>query len=96
MFDEASANKLKVKYFDCYSEEWARFVLANRDSRETIHDYDIVYGPIADDKIGRQVFNYKAGYIDFDTFIKRIKYYNGITYQWAFCTERAIDLLKKI
>ena len=95
VFDEDAllSDNLKVKKFDSYSEEWARFALANRDSKELLHDYDIVYGPIANDRIGRQVFNFKAGYIDFPTFVERIKYMEGITFQWAFCTERAIKFL---
>lgn len=70
------------------------FVLANRKSSDTLHDYDVVYGSIANDKIGRQIFNLQAGYIDFSTFIRCIRYPEGITFQWAFCTERAIKLLR--
>ena len=93
-FEEFALENLKVLSFDRYSEDWATFVLANRNSQETIHDYDIVFGPIANDRIGRQIFNLQAGYIDFPTFIKRIQYPEGITFQWAFCTERAIKLLR--
>ena len=51
LFDDSS---LKSKIFDGYTEEWARFILMNRMNHTQIqaHDYDIVYGPIADDKIG--------------------------------------------
>ena len=34
--------------------------------------------------------------IDFETFLKRIQYPEGITFQWAFCTETAIKTLKSI
>ena len=57
-FDETlmSSGKLKVKTFEAYTEEWADFIFANRDRRNPPwrHDYDIVYGPIADDKVGEQ------------------------------------------
>ncbi len=91
-----SSNEIKHIRFDSYNEEWARFVLANRESRINLHDYDIVYGPIADDKIGRQIFNFQSGYIDFDTFISRIQYPEGITFQWAFCTERSLNYLRSL
>lgn len=96
--DNALLNReYKYMHFDGYTEEWARFILANRNNKgRIIHDNDIVYGPIANDRIGRQIFNFNAGYIDFDTFIKRIQYPEGITFQWAFCTERSIQLLKYI
>ena len=89
-FDENALAELNYLRFEEYTEEWAKFVLANRETDECAHDYDVVYGPIANDRIGRQIFNFHSGYIDFPTFLKRIQYPEGITFQWAFCTERSI------
>ena len=94
--DEPALDNLKCQYFNEYSEAWARFVLANRETDECVHDYDVVYGPIANDRIGRQIFNFQSGYIDFQTFLRRIQYPVGITFQWAFCTERAIKTLRNL
>ena len=66
------------------------------DNLKCVHDYDVVYGPIANDRIGRQIFNFQSGYIDFQTFLRRIQYPVGITFQWAFCTERAIKTLRSL
>ena len=43
-----------------YSKEWAEFVFANRQSAsgESVHDYDVVIGPIANDKVGVQIRKY--------------------------------------
>ena len=99
-FDENLMNSsaLHILKFKEYSEEWARFVFANRDAanESPVHDYDIVYGPIANDRVGRQIANLKDGYIDFETFIKRLKFMKGITFQYAFCSEKAVALLAKI
>ena len=99
-FDEAALNDkhLKVKLFDGYSREWAEFIFANRDSDsdDNIHDFDIVYGPIANDKVGRQMFNYREGYIDIEEFMRRLNYMKGITFQYAFCTELGISKLKRL
>ena len=97
-FDEAVLQSPTICYkqFESYTEEWARFILANRNDPTFQHDYDIIYGPIANDRIGRQIFNFEAGYIDFDTFIQRIKFPKGITFQYAFCTPRAIAGLTKL
>lgn len=92
-FDENALAELNYLRFEEYTEEWAKFVLANRETDECAHDYDVVYGPIANDRIGRQIFNFHSGYIDFPTFLKRIQYPEGITFQWAFCTERSIKSL---
>lgn len=97
-FDEVffETGPLKCRRFDSYTFEWAQFILANRKngSRVNLHDYDIVYGPIANDRVGRQIFNLEAGYIDMDTFLQKIKYPAGITFQWAFCSRKAIQQLK--
>lgn len=99
-FDEKRITEAGLKFlqFGSYTEEWARFVLDNRQSLldRPAHDNDIVFGPIANDRIGRQIFNFTAGYIDFDTFLRRIQFPEGVTFQWAFCTEKAIRLLKHI
>ena len=54
------------------------------------------YGPIANDRVGAQIARYKQGYITFDEFLRRIQYIKGITFQYAFCTQRAIDKLIKV
>lgn len=97
-FDEKMLNSLRFKKFDGYTKEWAQFVFDHRteSTGRTLHDYDIVYGPIANDRVGAQITRYKQGYISFDEFLERIKYIKGITYQYAFCTQQAIDKLKKI
>ena len=89
---------LNIKTFNDYSDEWAKFVFLNRDanSETNVHDYDIVYGPIANDRVGRQIMNYKEGFISFEEFLHRLKYMKGITFQYAFCTAKAIGKLKKI
>lgn len=97
-FDETQLQNptLRILRFESYTPEWARFVLANRATTQQTHSYDIVYGPIANDRIGRQIFNFQAGYIDFDTFLRRIQYPEGITFQYAFCTPAAIKLLRSL
>ena len=98
-FDETCLNDAQLCYlaFYEYTKEWADFILANRDAdtETNVHNYDIVYGPIANDSVGRQIFNLKEGYIDFEEFLKRLHYMKGITFQYAFCTELAISKLKK-
>ena len=99
-FDETILHKkqFQVKTFDSYSHEWAEFIFSNRDtdSEVNIHNYDVVYGPIANDQVGRQMFNLREGYIDIDEFMRRLHYMKGITFQYAFCTELAISKLIRI
>lgn len=96
-FDDTAMNdpSLRIKVFHDYSEEWADFVFANREGLDA-DSYDIVYGPIANDKIGLQIRKLKDGSIDKEEFLNRLKYMKGITFQFYFGTEAAIKLLTKI
>lgn len=102
-FDESiltdNSKDLHIKCFKEYNEEWAKFIFANRNnvnSDTPVHDYDIVYGPIANDRVGLQIRNYMEHNIDLQTFLERPKYMKGITFQYFFGTERAIKLLRKL
>lgn len=96
-FDELSLDDLKVKRFEEYSEEWAEFVYNNRDERQDFqHDYDLVYGPIANDTVGVQIRDLRERKISLAEFLKNLHYYKGITFQYAFCTPLAVSKLKKV
>ena len=88
---------LKVKVFDGYSQEWAEFIMMNRRNKsyEQAHDYDIVYGPIANDKVGLQISRYQLQYIPMEELIRQLSFIRP-TFQYFFGTERAISLLCKI
>lgn len=100
LFDEQVllSNELRVLIFDGYSREWADFIFLNRNNKTDIpaHDYDIVYGPIANDRVGVQIGKYEAGDITLDQFLENLKYMKGVTFQYFFGTERAIAKLQKI
>lgn len=90
-------NQLNVKIFNSYDKEWAEFIFNNRDENQNFtHSYDIVYGPIADDYIGLQIRDFKRNNITFEQFLNKIQYHKGITFQYAFCTEKAIKTLIRI
>lgn len=99
-FDETllSDMAMNTKIFSGYSLEWAEFVFANRNNMTNtpIHEYDIVYGPIADDKVGVQIRNLIEGNITMDVFLERLKYIKGITFQYYFGTQRAINYLRRL
>ncbi|MBR1491194.1 MAG: DUF3990 domain-containing protein [Bacteroidaceae bacterium] len=99
-FDETVLHNDDVSFqsFDAYTREWAEFVFANRNNRqrENIHTFDIVYGPIANDKVGVQIRNVLENNIDMETFLKRLQYMKGITFQYFFATEKALKLLRQL
>jgi hypothetical protein len=96
--DDKAMDELKVLRFDDYTEEWAKFILLNRNnaSSEPAHDYDIVIGPIANDRVGVQLWKFENGTIDMPTLVHNLRNMKGITFQYFFGTERAIKLLKRL
>lgn len=96
-FDESAMadSSLKIKRFDTYSEEWAEFVLHNRDRKmpQPIHTFDIVYGPIADDSVVRQMRRFELGDITLDELMRELKYPQKITFQYFFGSEKALERL---
>ena len=96
--DEDAMADLRVLRFDDYSEEWAKFILLNRNnaSVEQAHDYDIVIGPIANDRVGVQLWKYEAQAIDLPTLVHNLRNMKGVTFQYYFGTERAIKILKRL
>ena len=96
--DDNAMARLKVLRFDDYSEEWAKFILLNRNnsSREPAHDYDVVIGPIANDRVGVQLWKYENHSIDLPTLVRNLRNMRGITFQYYFGTERAIKILRRL
>jgi len=99
-FDESvlfNPSDFNVKVFDNYSKEWAEFIMLNRRNKthNQAHNYDIVYGPIADDKVGLQISRYQLQYIPMDELIRQLSFIHP-TFQYFFGTESAIRLLKRI
>lgn len=93
--DSSLCKNLRILRFSEYTKEWAEFVFKNRsDNNETSKsDYDIVIGPIANDKVGAQIRRLIENDIDLETFLNRIKYMKGLTLQYFFGTEDAISFL---
>lgn len=96
--DESQMEGLRVLRFDDYSEDWAKFILLNRNNSTPMpaHDYDIVIGPIANDRVGVQLWKYETQAIDLPTLVHNLRNMKGITFQYYFGTDRAIKILKRL
>jgi hypothetical protein len=88
---------LKVKRFLEISEEWALFVVKNReeDTEQPTHDYDIVEGPIANDWVTSQIKKFKKNKISIEQLLERLQYRED-TYQICFCTPESLFALEQI
>lgn len=98
-FDDSllESEELSVLRFETYSKEWAEFVLMNRKNRTriSVHSFDIVIGPIANDTVGYQIRRFTLGIISMEQFLEGLKHMKGITFQYFFGTDKAIKYLRK-
>lgn len=88
---------LRVKIFDAPSEEWALFVLANREAANTgyYHGYDVVIGPVADDGVAFQLERYVRRLISLETLVEELTY-RKLNKQYFFGTELSISKLQRL
>ena len=94
-FDDKIMSALNTLIFSEPSKEWVEFVMANRTKRGFTHDYDIVYGPVANDRVYLQFGLYESGAIGVETLIRELKTYKLVD-QYLFHTEKALASLKYI
>lgn len=57
---------------------------------------DLVYGPIADDGVTYQLRRYEGGVISLARLVEELKYAKGITFQYFFGSEQALQQLKRL
>ena len=91
-FDEKYLDNFNSLLFPEPTEEWAEFVMANRTDKNFTHDYDIVYGPVANDRVYLQFGLYEAGAIGIETLIRELKTYKLVD-QYLFHTEKSLAAL---
>ena len=83
--------ELRIREFHGVDAAWLDFVVGSRKGQE--HDYDLVFGPVANDNVFVTVNLYESGVLDAQTAIARLKAYK--TYdQLFFHTERVISALR--
>lgn len=100
--DIFNPSELNFLRFDAPSEDWLEFVKNNRrkdssskTSKEPRHDYDLVSGPIANDKVADVVDLYCKGKISSDEAIKRMKALPNVL-QISLHTEHALTYLESV
>lgn len=98
-FDDLDLSSLNVRRFTpTVNEGFAMFVMANRRLRTTSADhnrdnrYDIVIGPIADDKMGVLFRRFEDGEISLEYLTSELKF-KKLSMQYSFHTNRAVSKL---
>lgn len=93
--DDDSLSKTNVLWFDEPTEEWVDFVMSNRTIKNFVHRYDLVYGPVADDKVYAAFALYENDLLNKEGLIKELKSFRLVD-QMLFHTEKSLNYLKFI
>lgn len=95
--DAAISNGLNIKVFKNPDKEWVLFVMTNRKQggEEFRHDYDIVIGPVADDRMARLFGLYDMDIINLEAVVAGLVY-KDLNSQYFFATERSLNYIKRI
>lgn len=89
--DLLSMSELNIRRFAGVDEAWLEFVVNCR--KAVPHDYDLVFGPVANDNVFATVNLYESGVLDAPAAIAQLKAYK--TYdQLSFHTARVIGALR--
>ena len=91
--DELELKTLNVLYFENPTEEWVDFVMCNRTIKGFTHDFDVVYGPVANDRVYASFALYEAGLLSKSTLITELKTYRLVD-QFLFHTEESLKTIK--
>lgn len=91
---EKAKSQLTIIQFEAANEKWLDFICDNRNGKFT-GEYDIVIGPVADDKVYRVVVEYENGDFDKEIALKKLKA-EALCDQILFHTEKALEYLKYI
>lgn len=91
-FDPSALRKLKSLIFYEPTEEWVDFVMQNRTIKGFYHDYDIVYGPVANDRVYAAFTLYEGGVLNKQELIRELRTYKLVD-QYLFHTEAAVQTL---
>ena len=90
--DERALQNLNTLIFDQPTEEWVDFVMQNRTQKGYVHEFDIVYGPVANDRVYAAFALYEGGLINKQALIAELKAYKLVD-QYLFHTEKALQAL---
>ena len=74
------------------TEEWVDFVMKNRTERDFTHSYDLVYSPVANDRVYAAFALYEGGILDKQSLIQELKTYRLID-QYLFHTAESLKHL---
>lgn len=94
-YEDNKSSKLNILKFENADIEWLRFVSGNRNNQSTKNDYDIIIGPVANDKTMPVISLYFTGVYSEEDTIKRLLP-QKLQDQFVFKTEKSLKQLNYV
>lgn len=91
-YDENKTRDLDILRFDTADEKWLDFVMSNRNDPCFEHKHDIVFGPVANDRVYAAFALYEGGFLDKAGLIAELKTYRLVD-QVLFHTDSSLECL---
>ena len=66
---------VRIREFDGVDKSWLEFVVDCRKKESKKHDYDLVFGPVANDNVFATVNLYESGVLNAQAAIEQLKAY---------------------
>lgn len=92
-FNDELISEIHVIRYESADKDWLKFVSSCRTERKTGEEFDIIIGPVADDRTFDVISLYLIGVYDENEAIRRLLPFK-LKDQYAFKTEKALELLK--
>lgn len=89
---ELNFDVLSILRFDALTDDWIDFVMQNRMLKEYSHSYDIVIGPVANDRVYACFNAFENGFMDKATLLRELKTYTLVD-QVLFHTQESLQSL---
>jgi hypothetical protein len=92
--DENAFNTLKILHFEKADKNWLEYVSKNRKNLPIQNDdFDLIIGPVANDKTMPVISLYFSGIYDMEETIKRLLV-QKLNDQYTFKTKKSLEALK--
>lgn len=90
--DLEALKQFNCAIFDSPTDEWIDFVMNNRMNKNFVHNYDVVYGPVANDHVYTCFALYEGGVMSKQNLLAELRTYDLVD-QYLFHTEPTLKAL---
>lgn len=90
--DKNATSETNTLWFNEPTEKWIDFIMSKRILKDFKHDYDLVYGPVANDRVYAAFALYENDLLDKEGLIKELKTYKLVD-QMLFHTDKSLKYL---